>query len=336
MLYSLLLALLSSDAAEWNRLAVERYQQGALAEAENLYHSALAAHPQPLDVAKIWSNLGALHKRQARWQEAEDSYKRALEIRVRHVGEGHADTAVARNNLAEVYRMQGRYLEARPLYESALRALAPAANLDTAQVMNNLAEWHRLVGQTERAEALLRESLAIKLRLEVEVCAARNNLGRVRQAAGDSVEAERLFHQALDECPQFGFAMLNLGRLHREQGNLAESERWHQRALDSSAAGDRLFLAAVEHEIANTYASMGRLTDAEWRYARTVDLHAQMLPSGHPERISALLDYAKLKRMRKDKRSAARLEGEARKMLAVQEAGNYKNATVSIQALRSQ
>lgn len=326
--------LLAADAADWNRLAVERYRAGAYGEAEVFYRRAVEESDRPVDQAKVWSNLGALYKRQARWQEAEDCYRKVVELRARNLGERHADTAVARNNLAEVYRTIGRYEEARPLYEAALRALETTGQMDEARVLNNAAELNRQEGRVGEAARRLRASLAITVRLvgekDPEVCGGRNNLARVYQSAGNYAEAERLYREVLEACPTFGFAMLNLGRLYREQGRLEEAERWENRALDAAAPGDELFLAAVEHELANLYREMRRPAEAEWRYARTLELQGRLLPAWHPERIATLFDYARLKRLKGEKKEAGGLEAEAKRRLP------GRRATVSVEALRAE
>lgn len=51
----------------------------------------------------ILNSQGMLYKRQGKFERALDSYKRALEIRVKQFGEAHPESCATRHNIGEVY-----------------------------------------------------------------------------------------------------------------------------------------------------------------------------------------------------------------------------------------
>ena len=66
------------------------------------------------------NNLAALAQRRDDFSQAEELYRRALQIKQRALGPKHADVAVTLNNLACLYRSQNMLLEAEPLFRQAL------------------------------------------------------------------------------------------------------------------------------------------------------------------------------------------------------------------------
>lgn len=57
---------------------------------------------------------------QGHFQEAEESYRRVLDLRLSFIGKRHPDTMFSMHSLAEVYARRGQYDEAERLYREAL------------------------------------------------------------------------------------------------------------------------------------------------------------------------------------------------------------------------
>ena len=66
-------------------------------------------HP---DVADSLGKLGLLYRDRAKYTEAEDLLRRALEIRENVLGAEHPDTATSANDLAGLYLTIAKYGEA--------------------------------------------------------------------------------------------------------------------------------------------------------------------------------------------------------------------------------
>src|SRR3569832_1624207 len=93
---------------------------------EGLRLSVLTRTQRHPALASPHTNLGIIHYRRGQLAEAEQSFRRAIEL--------HAQDAVAWNYLGMIYRQQGRFTEARDAYGHAL-----AARPDYAYAHLNLA-----------------------------------------------------------------------------------------------------------------------------------------------------------------------------------------------------
>ena len=51
----------------------------------------------------ILNSQGMLYKKQAKFERAQDSYERSLNIRVKLYGEEHPETCASRHNLGELF-----------------------------------------------------------------------------------------------------------------------------------------------------------------------------------------------------------------------------------------
>jgi len=143
-------------------LAILRRQQGALAEAEQLYRRALTIRertqgPDHPDVAATLNNLAGVLAAQGNYDAAQPALERALTIRQKTLGNDHVLTAESLNNLALLYAAQGNADAAEPLYQRAVAVLEKnrsthAGGLD--RVLDNYAALLDDTGRGSEAEAL--------------------------------------------------------------------------------------------------------------------------------------------------------------------------------------
>jgi tetratricopeptide (TPR) repeat protein len=134
----------------------------ALAEIANL-KARLEREANQIGADRVNNFVGVVED-QVRFVEAEEFFRKALEIGRRTIGEEHTDYAIRLNNLAMVVQAQGRFAEAEGLYRQALeidRATIGAGHPDYATRLNNLAGAVRLQGRYAEAEGLYREALEI-------------------------------------------------------------------------------------------------------------------------------------------------------------------------------
>ena len=121
--------------------------QGDLAEAESRVAEAIKEAKkigtQDRRLAQSLTSLAAIYLRQGKSEEAVPLFKRALEIREKVLGPGHADVGSSLNNLATGYYRLGRYNEAEPLYE------------------RSLAIWEKILGSTHSRTVTVRKNLAL-------------------------------------------------------------------------------------------------------------------------------------------------------------------------------
>ncbi len=109
----------SITPAQINNLAAKYYLQGDCAHAEQLWLQALST-PSPLEKATIASNLAALYRRTARFNQAEQYFTLTYTLRLGELGPDHTNTAMALNNLADLETTLARYNAAEQNFRLAL------------------------------------------------------------------------------------------------------------------------------------------------------------------------------------------------------------------------
>ena len=136
----------------------------------------------PLTLADSLYRLAILRRQQGESAEAEQLYRRALEIRERQQGPDHPDVAIVLNNLGVLQATEGDSDAAQALLERALSIRVAALgedNVSTAQSLSNLALLHAARGDATAAEPLYRRSLAVLEKAEAEGDSHPADLGRV-------------------------------------------------------------------------------------------------------------------------------------------------------------
>lgn len=98
------------------------------------------------------------------------------------------------------------------------------------------------LGRAEEAAASYREALA----LDPDFAKAANNLGALRQLAGDLAQAMQYYEQAVRADPELFQALINLADLHKRLGSAARALPWLRKALDREPRHPDLNCALVE------------------------------------------------------------------------------------------
>jgi tetratricopeptide (TPR) repeat protein len=148
------------------------YQEGRYGDAEKLLRAALMRiERREADAtahARLLAELADLYRVQARYEEAEPLYERAIALAGRSGAHPAPDLARALNGLALLHRAQGAYDRAEPLCREAL-AIAErthgAEHPGTAAPLSNLLTVYLAQGRLGEADPLFRRSLALKERL---------------------------------------------------------------------------------------------------------------------------------------------------------------------------
>ncbi|MBL8232003.1 MAG: tetratricopeptide repeat protein [Bryobacterales bacterium] len=179
----------SVKAVEWNQRGNTAFAQEKYGEAEQAYRRALDLATDHHQAARLWSNLAVALKKQRQWREAAGAYEHSLKLRA----DSHeADTA------------------------------------DYAITLSNLAETRCQLQQTEIAVALLRRALRILESLpqppQRDVAAVLNNFGVAKGRLGYYTAGARMLTQALrlkqslygPVHPEVRLTEANLAALHRE------------------------------------------------------------------------------------------------------------------------
>ena len=140
----------AAGAQTWqenSRLGYEAYGKGDFAAAETRLVAAASALERSgrrgRALATLYNDLGLTYFRMARYEEAEDMHRTALEMRESLLGEEHPDVAQTLNDLAFLLSAQGKYAQAAPLYDRALAIRKEKLGKDStafAASLNNKAQ----------------------------------------------------------------------------------------------------------------------------------------------------------------------------------------------------
>jgi CHAT domain-containing protein/tetratricopeptide (TPR) repeat protein len=213
------------------------------ASAESTHHMSIAC----------WMNLraGDTWAEARRWNEAQTTYQRALDIAARSTCAGAE--AFIRDASARTFQRANRFQDAERAYQSA-----------------------RVARETTWGESL---SLARSL----------NDLGRLAWIRGDLPSAEAYFTRAhtiqdtlAPDSLDVARSLNNLGNVARDRGELATADAQHQRALSirETVAPDSLDVAGSLNNLGNVAWDRGDLAVAEIYYKRGLAIQEYVAPDG--------------------------------------------------------
>ena len=206
---------------------------------------------KPLPLARVHDMLGQSFESLAQLDQAEQSYTRALDLRLGALGETDRETLKSMNVLAVYYKKNDRIDEAAPLFDRVASSLptlkrgAPRDQRDVAAIRINLARWYEARGDKERAATAYRaaiddlQGLSENDDLRARAFAA-GNLGGFLTATGAYEEAALRLGECVDALtlyrgdthPETAIAKVKLGHLHIKQDRIAEAEGLYREAID--------------------------------------------------------------------------------------------------------
>lgn len=197
-------------ASSLSNLGQLKYKQKDFAQAEALFHRALAIRervlgPEHFGLVQNINNLAALHYARGELDQAEPLFQRALGISQQHLGESHPDVAVTLNNLARLYFRRNEYSSAGPLLQRLLsikeQALG-ASHPEIAAILTSLAKVRLHQQDYDGGEAFARRALEIREKLklpnDLAVATALETLAEINGARGRVDEEIRHREHALE------------------------------------------------------------------------------------------------------------------------------------------
>lgn len=190
------------------RLAALKQENGAYAEAEELFRKALTvgerafgAHDPALVPAL--TGIGAARIVHGAPDQAHPFLSRALDLSERHLGEGHPDLVILLNDLTRLYLKQSAYEYAEPLLLRllAMKRTKGEDHPEVATVLASLATVRQALGRYDSAEQLWRRVLEIRERTlapnHFSLAITLEHLAETCVARGKSQEALQLYKRAL-------------------------------------------------------------------------------------------------------------------------------------------
>lgn len=224
---------------------------GKSVEAETLMKQALilrkqAAFSQSLALGALYEGLGRSLYQQGKWDEAEATYKLAIESTDKKP-ENSRDLAFTCGSLAAVYQAQGRFVDARKLLEDSIAILKDTDGSASTNVANAYCKYAELAiaqGQYNEAESYARKALSIHEKLNGEehtnVAADMEILIDVFRNQGKYSAAEALgkrcieiFAKALGrDSSKTAYAMEKLAWVYCDQAKYTEAQKYCKDAIE--------------------------------------------------------------------------------------------------------
>jgi class 3 adenylate cyclase/tetratricopeptide (TPR) repeat protein len=249
----------------WFRAAGDAAKAAFANEAAVGYYERLLPIQPEEQIGEVLVQLGAIWHLTGRWTEAEEAFRRAMEV---------AAKAGRRDVLATSQRDLGDLFMYTQSYAEAVRWLTRAA-----EEFERLGDRQGLSRTLDRITFALYqqgtydEALAVASRhLEMATAAgdlagmsiALNYTGLVRMNTGQTAEALALLQQALDTATEAGdrrcllYAAGNLGLLHLRQGNHLQAVRCcHQALAVAQEMGERQTAGVYAGNMGEVYREQG-------------------------------------------------------------------------------
>ena len=190
---------------------LKAYQNGEYESAEALANLVVSKYP---DSQLGWKVLGAVLRRSHRNSEAEEAYRKAVEL--------SPQDAEAHYNLGNTFKELGRLEEASLSLKKAVML-----NEEFADAHNNLGNTLKELGKLEDSESCYLR--VVELAPDRAECFY--NLGLIRQELNKLELAEASYRKAVSIKPNYAEAFNNLGLVYKELGKLDDAEASYSRAI---------------------------------------------------------------------------------------------------------
>jgi tetratricopeptide (TPR) repeat protein len=304
---------------------------------------------RPLVAASLHATVGNAYRELGLLDQAERHYGRMLALRRSELGEQHADTLMALNNLGQLWWQQSKYADAHAVLTKVLefrRHALGAEHPDTLITMANVGLVLHEQGKYAEAEPLLTGVLEAERRLRgdnhPETLLSMLNVGKLYTDLGKLDQAETVLRNLVDigsktlggEHHTVIAGMNNLGVVYFAQSKFAEAEPVFA-AL--AAVSRRIYGEAhdttltVLNNLGVLNRNLGNLARAEELLAGVVETQGRVIGDEHPNQLSSIASLASVYHYR-----GRRAEAEALyiKTLAAQRRVNGPDHLATISTMR--
>jgi len=248
-----------------------------------------------------WAELANHVRTLARFDEALEYYKKALEIAEELLGKNHPTTATCVNNLGIMLKDLGDLDGARACFERTLKIHESAYGVyhpDIATCLNNLGSVLQDQGDLDRARECYERSLRIDESAygpdHPSVARDANNLGLVLKDQGNLDLARECYERVLKIAestyepghPKVATYVNNLGLVLQAQGDLAEARACFERALkigESAYGPNHPDVASCVNNLGFLLFAQGDIRGALEYFERALQVRESGLGPHHPD-----------------------------------------------------
>lgn len=268
-----------NDAMAWNRLATIYTQEGKIDEAMEAYQSQkdfdtlerrkeIVMNNTQCENPYAWNEKGNFHFTNKSFEEAIDSYEKAIEI--------DPMFGQAYNNLALIQFAQGNYNEAILLYKKSIKLLK--SNQERAVAWNGLGNSYRRIKDYQNARIAYQNAsnldqekggayeglTAFETDEDHKTPEFWNDLGKLFFKIGVYDKAANAFKQAIRSDPKSGIAYSYLARTLTARGQYKEAIVLYQKSV--SLLKNSKERATVLYWLGDTYRKLNEYDNALQAY----------------------------------------------------------------------
>ena len=250
-------------------------------------------------VARLYHNMGLLHRRLCDYQQAKRYYERALSIRLNKLGPDHADVAHTYHIMGTLHRHLGDYRQAKEYY---LRALSIRLNkfrpdhVAVAHTCHHMGTLHRDLGDHRQAKEYYLRALSIRLNKlgpdHVVVAYTYQHMGTLHRYLCDHQQAKEYYERALSiQLNKLGPDHVDVGRtyhsmgiLHRDLGDYQQAKEYYERAMSiqlNKLGPDHVDVARTYHSMGILHGDLGDHQQAKEYYERALSIQLNKLGPDH-------------------------------------------------------
>jgi tetratricopeptide (TPR) repeat protein len=286
-------------------------------------------------LGELLRSEGSMYFDEAKYAQALDLGRRALDIRQRTLGPDHPLVAESLRDLADVSLEQARYDDAADYDQRALDILQRSLGPDhpsVARVLINLGGVLRTQGSYDEALATYRRAQTILARSfgpdHPTAATVHVNLGTVQRLQGHDVEAAASYERARAiwekalgrEHPNVATAHYYLGVLAAKRGLREDARASYATALaiwEKALGAQHPSLAVALVGIGDVLRESGKPEQALVQYQRALGLVEKALGPAHPELVQSLLGIGEVYAA---ERPSTRARAPLERALAIREA----------------
>ena len=208
-------------------------------------------------VARLYHNMGLLHRRLCDYRQAKEYYLRALSIRLNKFRPDHVAVTHTCHHMGTLHRDLGDHRQAKEYY---LRALSIRLNklgpdhVVVAYTYQHMGTLHRYLCDHQQAKEYYERALSIQL----------NKLGP------DHVDVGRTYH--------------SMGILHRDLGDYQQAKEYYERAMSiqlNKLGPDHVDVARTYHSMGILHGDLGDHQQAKEYYERALSIQLNKLGPDH-------------------------------------------------------
>ena len=250
-------------------------------------------------VARLYHNMGLLHRRLCDYQQAKRYYERALSIRLNKLGPDHADVAHTYHIMGTLHRHLGDYRQAKEYY---LRALSIRLNkfrpdhVAVAHTCHHMGTLQRDLGDHRQAKEYYLRALSIRLNKlgpdHVVVAYTYQHMGTLHRYLCDHQQAKEYYERALSiQLNKLGPDHVDVGRtyhsmgiLHRDLGDYQQAKEYYERAMSiqlNKLGPDHVDVARTYHSMGILHGDLGDHQQAKEYYERALSIQLKKLGPDH-------------------------------------------------------